>query len=466
MDVLNSVAGRLGGTVLLWVLAAVALRAEEIALLPGEAVEVVIYGREDMSGERRIDSAGQLLVPLLGRIDAGGATAADLEARIAEELSAAGLMDDPEVFVDVARRRDVYVGGAVQDAGALPWTPDLTVEQAVTQAGGPRYVPTDEFGTLLQAYATVEDFEALRESIAELTAREARLRAEMAFTDMVFASHGAGGAPVEDGDLPAHAEALRLTAFLPPEADGLPPEEVPAEAVRLLGSYDIVAFRALQRAVPHLELVAFPEEVAADPHLADVRSTQQELMVDHVALNLATWNSLGLRREALIRQAAAYEEQHALVEESLAYLGAQVEGIRSLREQGLARESDLVDLQTAYATMLSSRVALLGAMADNDTAILQQDLAIQSFASSRRGELGRELELVRGELAEARSREDEARRAATIAASYRGTEEIADDEPRLLYEIRTGGSGELRTVGPGTPVRPGDMIVVSLIEDF
>lgn len=436
--------------------------AQDIPLAPGESVEVVVYGREDMSGERAIDRAGLLLVPFLGRVAAAGATTSELEARVESELAEAGLVVAPEVFVDIVRRRDVYVGGAVENAGAVAWTPGVTVEQVVTQAGGPRMIPSDEFGTLLQAHGTVEEFEALMQSIAELEAREARLEAETAFVDIVFARSEVGGAPAEPGELSSGASPLDLAAFLPPDTG----ETVPEDEVAIIAGYDIVQFRRLQRESSALSLILFPKHIAEDPLLADVRVTQQELIADHLALHLTRWNSLALQREALVRQTAAYEEQRVLVEANLDQLAAQLQNVRSLRESGLARESDLLDLQAAYATLLSSRVALLSAIADTETRILQQDLEIQSFSSNLRSNLGRELEAVRGELSQARSREDEARRAAAVAAAYKGTGHNEMEEPSLLYEIRRGGDGDLQPADPSTEVLPGDVVVVSLIEDF
>jgi hypothetical protein len=444
--------------------------ASEFPLLSGEVVDVLIYGRDDISGQRAIDPSGELLVPLLGRVAAAGGTVAELEARIQTRLTEAGLVTAPEVYVDVVQRRDVHVAGAVQNPGAQPWSPGSTVEQIVVRAGGPRVIPVDELGKMLQAYSAIENFKALLVSIGELEAREARLRAEMAFAAMAFVpavTSAPRSAPRRaprsatasaDPSLPPEAEALDLVSLLPSESA----HDIPGAVLGVLANYDLAQFREIQRQRPNLRLVRFPEQVASNPLLIDIRATQQELIVDHLVLRLTTRDSIALQRTALEQQAAAYDEQHALFEESVEQLEAQLENVRSLRAQGLARESDLLDLQSAYAGLLSSRITLLSAIAENRTQLLQKDLEARSFGARLRGELGRELEQVRGTLSAARSRQDEAHQAAALAGAYRQTEQVPDAGPPLSYEIRRGGEGELLAAEPTTAILPGDLVVVSI----
>jgi hypothetical protein len=436
--------------------------ARDLLLSPGETLEVLVYGRDDMSGERTIDAEGRVLVPLYGRVDAAGATPAELESRIARGLSEAGLIQAPQVFVEVVRRREVHVAGAVRTPGAHAWSPGATVEQMVARSGGPQTAPIDDFGKLLQSYATVGAFEALVQSIAELEAREARLRAEMAFVEMAFGRPAAGASQGAEATLPPGAEMLDIWAFLPAEDAGASPEAV----LRGLSGYDITAFRRLQRDRPDLALIRFPERVAANALLSDVRETQQKLIVDHVAQWLVAWNGLEVKRDALARQADRYQEQQSVLEDNLGLLEAQLENVRSLRERGLARETDLLNLQSAYANLLTSRLALLDAISENETERLEQERLMRSFDSNRSAEIGDELEQVRGALTEARSRKDQARLAANVAAAWRGTGRALDETPRFRYQIRRGGQGDLLPAGPSAEVLPGDVVLVSLIEDF
>ena len=313
--------------------------------------------------------------------------------------------------------------------GRASWLPGMTVEQVVTEAGGPRVVATDQFATLLQAYSTIEDFEALLQSIAELEAQAAEGRDSLRGHCLrTFRSRRGAGRSGRAGLRRRLSErcGLPLTGGHRGRSGG---------RRRNSSQYDIVQFRRLQRDAGDLRFILFSEEIAENVLLADVRDTQQELMADHLALHLTLWNSLALQRAALVVQRAAYSEQKVLVESNLEQLAVQLENVRSLRESGLARESAVLRLQAAYATLVSSRVALLSAIADIDTQVLQQDLSIHSFGSDLRAELGRELENVRRELSEARSREGEARRAATVAVAYRGAEQIEGSELSLSYEI-------------------------------
>ncbi len=118
--------------------------ASRVGLLPGEEVTVDVYARPELSGARLIDAAGQIAIPLVGRIDAQGLTAPELEEKIIAALRKSGLDQSPSVTVTATRRLDVYVDGAVSNPGAYPWRPGLTVAQVMALAGGRITVSSDE----------------------------------------------------------------------------------------------------------------------------------------------------------------------------------------------------------------------------------------------------------------------------------------------------------------------------------
>jgi polysaccharide biosynthesis/export protein len=87
-------------------------------------------------GVIRIDSLGNINLPLVGRVHAAGLTAEQLELQIASRLSR--LMKDPEVGVSVAefRNHPVSVLGAVKNPGVYQVTGRKTLFEVLSLAGG------------------------------------------------------------------------------------------------------------------------------------------------------------------------------------------------------------------------------------------------------------------------------------------------------------------------------------------
>ncbi len=104
-------------------------------LAPGDVLAIKVYREEDLSGRYRIDPDGTLNFPLLGRLAVAGQSA-DWTERMLEKRLSQGYLVDPDVQLSVAEFKPVYVGGAVSKTGEYPYKLGLTVQQAVTLAGG------------------------------------------------------------------------------------------------------------------------------------------------------------------------------------------------------------------------------------------------------------------------------------------------------------------------------------------
>ena len=87
-------------------------------------------------GAIRIDSLGNIGLPLVGRVHAAGRTVEQLEQEIAGRLSK--LMKDPEVDVSIAefRNHPVSVLGAVKNPGVYQVTGRKTLFEVLSLAGG------------------------------------------------------------------------------------------------------------------------------------------------------------------------------------------------------------------------------------------------------------------------------------------------------------------------------------------
>jgi polysaccharide export outer membrane protein len=77
-------------------------------------------------------------VPLIGNVQAGGATVRELSARIADKLQP-DYLRNPRVNVEVLNYRPFYIIGEVNKPGSYPFVNGMTVVNAVALAGGYTY---------------------------------------------------------------------------------------------------------------------------------------------------------------------------------------------------------------------------------------------------------------------------------------------------------------------------------------
>ncbi len=105
-------------------------------LRAGDSLNVVLQGIPDPATNTvTIDDRGLITLPYIGELQAAGLTEAELSAAIRDTYVRKKIYNMLDVTVSVTERF-VYVGGEVQRAGRIVWTPDLTVAKAVQSAGG------------------------------------------------------------------------------------------------------------------------------------------------------------------------------------------------------------------------------------------------------------------------------------------------------------------------------------------
>jgi protein involved in polysaccharide export with SLBB domain len=109
---------------------------ERYRLGTGDVISIIVFGEEDLSFEEvRLTDLGTVPFPFLGEVRANGRTVAELEQLILESLKGDYLID-PRVTVRVTEYRQVYISGEVKKPGGYAYVPGLTVNKAVTLAGG------------------------------------------------------------------------------------------------------------------------------------------------------------------------------------------------------------------------------------------------------------------------------------------------------------------------------------------
>ncbi len=102
-----------------------------------DLLKISIFMNEELERELRVNSSGQISLPLIGVVQAGGRTVLELETEIAEKLSKSYLQNPQvTVFIKEFTSQRVTVEGAVKKAGIFPLMGRTTLLQAVALAGG------------------------------------------------------------------------------------------------------------------------------------------------------------------------------------------------------------------------------------------------------------------------------------------------------------------------------------------
>jgi len=111
---------------------------DRIALVgPLDTIMVDVFGVPELSREMQVDAGGRIAMPLIGTIDAGGKTAAEV-AREVEGQLAGRYVRDPNVTVNILSSvsQVVTVDGQVAEPGLYPVTNQMTLLRAVASARG------------------------------------------------------------------------------------------------------------------------------------------------------------------------------------------------------------------------------------------------------------------------------------------------------------------------------------------
>lgn len=105
----------------------------------GDGLRIIVYGEEKLTGEYHVTDSGQVVMPLIGPINAAGLSVEQLGASIASAYSAGGYLTAPRVAVEVLAYRPFFILGEVMKPGQYPFIPGMTVSQAIATANGYSY---------------------------------------------------------------------------------------------------------------------------------------------------------------------------------------------------------------------------------------------------------------------------------------------------------------------------------------
>jgi len=113
-----------------------AVDPSQYIIYPGDVLQITVWKEEELNQEVLVLNDGTINFPLIGSLPAQGQTTADLQSTIKDKLSK--LIPDASVTVAVkaALGHTVNIIGQVTKPGELVMGKDLTVMQALSQAGG------------------------------------------------------------------------------------------------------------------------------------------------------------------------------------------------------------------------------------------------------------------------------------------------------------------------------------------
>jgi protein involved in polysaccharide export with SLBB domain len=106
----------------------------EYRLDAGDTIQIDVLGEKDFSGRFMLDASGKVSLPKAGAIDLRRQTLRSAEKRIAEGLKVE--LRRPEVAVNIAEYRPIFVTGEVQHPGKFPFVSGMTALKAVALASG------------------------------------------------------------------------------------------------------------------------------------------------------------------------------------------------------------------------------------------------------------------------------------------------------------------------------------------
>ena len=106
------------------------------AIGPGDILEISVWKDETLSRQVVVLPDGTISFPLIGRLNAGGKSVAQLKSEMEKKISR--YVPEPELTIIVQQVNSmvVYVVGKVNRPGHIPVNSNISVLQALSMAGG------------------------------------------------------------------------------------------------------------------------------------------------------------------------------------------------------------------------------------------------------------------------------------------------------------------------------------------
>ncbi|WP_395341886.1 polysaccharide biosynthesis/export family protein [Ningiella sp. W23] len=109
---------------------------QQYKLSTDDVLSVAVFNEPDLDvNEAKISENGTISVPLLGQVAVKGLTVNEAETYLTE-LFLADYLKQPRVTVNIVEFRPFYINGEVDEPGSYPYRTGMTVQMAITIAGG------------------------------------------------------------------------------------------------------------------------------------------------------------------------------------------------------------------------------------------------------------------------------------------------------------------------------------------
>lgn len=113
-----------------------AQESQQYKLSTDDVVSIAVFNEPDLDVKKaKISESGTISVPLLGQVLVKGKTVVEAEAFITE-LFFKDYLKEPRVTLSMVEFRPFYINGEVDKPGSYPYRTGMTVQMAITIAGG------------------------------------------------------------------------------------------------------------------------------------------------------------------------------------------------------------------------------------------------------------------------------------------------------------------------------------------
>lgn len=101
-----------------------------------DVISVSVFDEPDLSlKEARVSSTGTISMPLIGQISVKGLSVTEAE-QVIHDLYLGDYLKNPDIAITIVEYRQFYVNGEVNKPGGYSYRDGMTVQRAITLAGG------------------------------------------------------------------------------------------------------------------------------------------------------------------------------------------------------------------------------------------------------------------------------------------------------------------------------------------
>lgn len=126
-------------TLVVYLLLAKESSAQDLAhykLGSDDVITVTVFDEPDLSlREARVSSTGTIAMPLIGQVSVRGLSVNEAE-KVIYNLYLGDYLKKPDISITIVEYRQFYVNGEVEKPGGYSYREGMTVQRAITLAGG------------------------------------------------------------------------------------------------------------------------------------------------------------------------------------------------------------------------------------------------------------------------------------------------------------------------------------------